>query len=338
MSLKLTWANPNTAATAIRIYRKDTTFDSSSLPAPLAEIGPLETTYTDTTAVEGNTYYYIIGTVNAIDEVFTPTQKITVSDNRGVGPGVLLGGNGVLGYFGTVAPEDFINSSSILAQAASVTGIPSTLISPTWHKFIRNGKILYVPDTFFGTSDWRYLYQAGFVYGVDGNGPPGFVSTGVTLTNQLRVVVFKGQRYKIRLLRGWSDGPETDIINFNGAVSNHDNLANTPDNEYNDLVYALCKFTPYKQRVPNFANLEWDKLIGLPTTDWSSSGSQANQINTYRFVCQERWPSGSVLNRGQREVTWGQNASPHRRDHVSQIAASIVTQSLYWLPVLELID
>lgn len=338
MSLKLSWMNPNTAATAIRIYRKDTTFDSSSLPTPLAEIGPLETSYIDTTAIEGNTYYYAIGTVNAVDEVFTATQKIVATDNRGAGPNVLIGGDSVLGYYGSLLVEDFVNNSVILAAAATLTGLPTALVSPNWHKFVRNGKILYIPDTYFGDTTWQNLYHAGFVYGVDANGPDGYVATGVTPTKQLRTFELKGQKYKIRLMRGWSDGPETDIGKYNGVAGNHDSLVAAKDNEYNDLVYGLCKFTPLLQRTPNFLNLEWDKFAGLPTTDWNSTASQQNRIASSRFVCQERWPSGSVLSRGQREVTWGQYASPHTRAHVSNISASAATQNLYWWPVIELVD
>lgn len=338
MSLKLSWANPNTAATAIRIYRKDTNFDSSSLPTPLAEIGPLETSYIDTTAVEGNSYYYAIGTVSAVDEVFTATQKIVATDNRGAGPNILLGGDTMLGYYGQMLVEDFVNNSTILAAAASLAGLPTALVSPNWHKFIRNGKILYLPDTNFGNTDYRYLYQAGFVHGIDANGPTGFATTGLTPTKQLRTFVLKGQTYKIRLMRGWSDGPETDISAYNGAAANHDNVANTKDNEFNDLVYALNKFTPLKQRTPNFLNLEWDKFVGAPTTNWSSSEALSAMIAQFRIVTQERWPNGSVLSRGQREVTWGQYASPHSRAHVSNISASGVTQTLIWLPVIELVD
>lgn len=338
MALKLSWANPNKAATAIRIYRKDTDFDSSTLPAPLASIGPTETAYIDTTAVEGKTYYYIVGTVSAVDEVFTASQKITVTDNRGVGPGILVGGDNLLGYFGQIPTEDFVNSSVLLAAAASVTGIPNALQTPAWHKFIRNGKILYLPDQIMGSTDWRYLYQAGFVFGVDANGPPGAVLTGVTATNQLRTFVFKGKTYKIRLLRGWSDGPETDITAYNGAAANHDNIANTKDNEFNDLVYALNMYTPNKQRTPNFFNLAWEKWVGQPTTNWSDTSALNALIAAYRITCQERWPNGNVLSRGQREVTWGPNASPHTRAHVSNAAAAAYTQSMYWLPVLELVD
>lgn len=337
MALKLTWSNLNVVPTSTRIYRKDVDFDSSSLPAPLVTLSNGETSWIDPDAVEGNTYYYILGSKTDADEVFTASQKILVADNRGVGPSVLKYGDTQLGYYGEILSADFVNSSNVLAVAASTAGLPGTLVQPTWHKFVRNNKIIYVPDQPFGSATWQYLYLAGFVYGVDANGPAGYISTGLTPTNQNRIVEFKGQKYRVRLMRGWSDGPQSDVMNWSKG-GNMDTLTEATDNEFSDFIYSMCAFVALKQRTPNWNNFSIDKWVYTPLSSYDS-GTINNWALQFRCVVQERLNDGSVLNRGVRSLTYGQNVgNPSTRANMTAISNSVVNQTLIWIPVLELVE
>lgn len=58
MGFRLTWQDNNASEDGHRIYRSTTPMDPEDLPAPLATIGAGVTTWDDTTAAEGVTYYY----------------------------------------------------------------------------------------------------------------------------------------------------------------------------------------------------------------------------------------------------------------------------------------
>jgi len=341
MSLKLVWTNPNLVATRVRIYRKDTDFDSSSLPAPSVELTNGETSWIDESAVDGNTYYYVLGSKTDNDEVFTASQKILVADNRGIGPSVLKYGDASIGYFGEVLAADFVNSSVIMAAAASTSGLSVPVIQPTWYKFIRNNKIIYVPDQFFSTgAAFASLYNAGFVYGVDGPGPTGYPTVGLSgPVNQLRTFDFQGQRYKIRMMRGWSDGPITDVANYvTTNTGNHDTVPEAVPNEYNDFLYALCKFVPLKQRTENYNNQSPDKWLATPISTYDN-GTYNSWLAQFRIGVQERAANGNVLTRGQRAITLNANqGSPSTKANLSAINYGAAAVANMWVPVLELVE
>lgn len=335
MSLKLTWTNLNVVPTRVRIYRKDTDFDSSSLPAPLVELTNGETSWIDTTAQDGSTYYYVLGSKTDNDEVFTASQRILVADNRGIGSSIIQYGDSSLGFMDEILSADFVNNSTILAAALTTNGLPSALVQPTWYKFIRNNKIIYVPDRVFGVASYMSLYNAGFVFGVDGVGvtPP-----SATPVNQLRTFDFKGQKYKIRLMRGWGDGSILDLDKWAGTDANHDAMAIAEANEYNDFLYSMCKFVPLKQRTPNWNNLSPDGWLYSPVSSYDASTINSWRL-TYRVVCQERKSNGLVCLRGLRECTPNQNAgNPTSKGNLTAIYAGNNTVTNNWVPVLELVE
>ncbi|AFQ96615.1 putative virion structural protein [Erwinia phage phiEaH2] len=340
MSLKLSWNNPNVVPTRVRIYRKDTDFDSSTLPAPLVELTNGETTWIDPTAVDGNSYYYVLGSKTDTDEVFTASQKILVADNRGVGSSTILHGDASLGYMDSILSVDFVNSSTILAAALNASGLPVALVQPTWHKFIRNNKIIYVPDQQFGTASFPNLYRAGFVYGTDSVGPEGYPTAGLAApVNQLRIIEFKGQKYKIRLMRGWSDGVITDVNNWaSTGQSNMDLVPEAQNNEYSDLIYSLAKFVPLKQRTPNWLNLSVDPWLGAPLSSYDSATINSWRA-TFRVLCQERRANGNIFTRSMRECTLNQNqGSPNSKANLTYVFLGDVNQATIWIPVLELVE
>lgn len=342
MALRLKWDNPNVVTTKTTIYRGDAPLDNANLPAPLVTLDAGVTEWVDNGAKFGNTYYYILGSKTDFDEVLTPNQKILVADNRGVGPSTLLLGDDSLGFFGQILSSDFVNSTHILAVAATTSGLPGTAFTPVWNKFIRKGKIIYVPDRTFGTTAWTALYQAGFVYGVDANGPADAALAGLTPTNQNRVIDFKGYKYKVRMLRGITDRPLT-IDLWNAQKSNQEQLPAPEDNEFNDLVYPLMWPVPLKyQRLPNLFEDAPDAFLGAP---WNAyDNTTANNLTlTNRIWCQERIPTATaaaatVCARGVRSAVYGATAYPYTADHLSAMAYNAGNISCFWMPVLELVE
>lgn len=340
MSLKLTWMNPNAITNTVRIFRGDAQLDTANLPTPLATLTAGVNEYVDTTAVTGQTYYYIIGTKTEYDEVFTPNQKIKVADNRGIGPTDILYGDSNLGYYGSVPSEDFVNSSVIVATALNSTGMPTSVVTPIWHKFSRAGKIIYVPDRpFIDAILYKNLYQAGFVYGMSGFGPEGYVATDLTPTDQLRTFDFKGQKYKTRLMRGWNDGAINDVsTEFDTTIATHDSQPLARVNEFNDFIYSLCRIVPLKQRTVNFANLGAESwLYAVLGTTSGTELTTAGLI--YRIAVQERSLSGSPISRGSRPVYYSANTAPaYTRAYLSAIKLHALSNTMIWVPIVELID
>lgn len=320
MALKLSWRNPNTATTKTTVYRGDTPLDTKALPDPLATLNEGVSEWVDDTAVYGRTYYYVLGSKTDADEVFTPPQKITVSDNRGVGGSVLLAGDDNLGYYGLVNSADFVNSNHILGVALNAgAGLPTAPVIPNWHKMVRDGKFIYVPDRNFGFTTWASLYSAGFVFGVDGPGD-GVPTGDVTPTNQLRIIEFKGYQYKVRLLNG---------VVVNGVC------------EYNDLVYPIVSPVPMDtQRSPNFYEGNLDLILGTPL---ASGGSATNTLESNRgWLWMQGWAVGDVdgknypVQRGHRSVSL--RSPPANTDtNLASATSDTVSASGIWFPVLELI-
>lgn len=334
MALRLTWTNRNVIANAVNVYRGDTALDPANLPAPLATISNGDAFYVDQTAESGKTYYYILGTKTANDLILTPNQKILVADNRGAGPANLLWGDDTLGYYGTLLAVDFFSNANILAAAKTTSGLPSALVAPVWHKMTRNGKIIYVPESTFGVVTWNALYAAGLVFGVDGN-VAGDALVPATPVNQLVKLSLNGEDYKVRLMRGYRDGSYLNIP-VTGAV-NMDDLANSENNEYSDLLYGICNLVPEKQRTINFAEVNAEVFLGAAASENSASSNIAPRTNASRFFMQERDGNGYAVTRGNRSISWV-SVSPTTKAHLASIYALLVTASATWLPVIELIE
>jgi hypothetical protein len=341
MSLKLNWTNPNVVANSIAIYRGDAELNSATLPSPIVVLTNGETTYIDLTADFGKTYYYMFGTRTANDEVFSANQKILVADNRGVGPSTLKFGDDSLGYYGAVLSADFVAYPDI--QSVAAAAIPSYLWNPAWHKFIRNGKVIYVPDsTPNAYFTYQQIYQAGFVYGINANAPDNVSITGFTPTNQMRVIEFKGQRYKVRLMRGLNDNPLDQYLATAITNANHDLFTDPKNNEYNDFMYALQSFVPLLQRTENYVEGTLDSYLGGPYNAGYNNGNLATETARGRIMCQERLvtatsATANVLTRGVRATDYASTPS-YSKAHLSQIAERPANVELRWVPVLELID
>lgn len=316
MSLKLSWKNPNTQPTTIDIYRGDTA--AVDMTTPLVTLDGSETSWIDTTALFGKSYYYVWAVNSAKDRVVSRPQKIEVADRKGPGPNTLLHGNELYGYFGSIASADFVNTGALLGALKSQTGINQTVLYPKWHKFSRNGKVLFVPDTRLGDATWQDLYNAGAIFGTNDVG----AATPAGTVNQLCTFELNGDLFLVRAPKGWPDGMTWDGT---GNANMDVNLAFREKwSEYDDLLFPIIVPSPQRQRmvsvdVANGMNI-------LPAGSYSDRTS-------FGVVCQEQPVANIHLARGQGAYSY----QTPTRDTVSTYYIHAKTSPGCWWPIVEYI-
>lgn len=335
MALRLNWKNPNAFPTTVEIYRGDAPLDRTALSNPIAVLPGTTTSWVDNTAAFDATYYYVFVTKTDTDRVVSMNKEITVTEKRGAGGQKILLGDDNYGYFGQVAPSAFFNSADIKAAALDKSTFVAGTVSPVWHKFVRKGKILYIPAVDFGYATWDGLYRAGFVYGTDNEGPVDG-HQGLAAVNQLRTVTLDGDEYLIRLMRGWSDVGEIAVpwASISGAVGYTatpiEGLAEAwrEDCEWNQLVYPITAPTPKGQGMENVSQALWKDTYGALNL--------TNTSHHYGVICQEREPSSTnVLVRGMNNQQGGVTRTAI--SHIHKVPGTPPTVYLIWVPVLELV-
>jgi hypothetical protein len=307
---KLSWTNPNGATSiTVNIYRGTAPLDRANLSGALVSLTAGETTWTDNTALRGTTYYYVFETISATDRTVSPNYQIVTVPRRGAGPNVLLAGDYNYGYFGSVPSASFINGNA-LKNAVGLSAVVITSVSPKWHKYARNGKVIYVPETPLTalTISWRQLYNAGVVFGSNDNGP----YNGGANVNQNAQVTIGADTYRVRLMRGYND----DYNVFPPAA-----LTTEPTEtftcEWDDFVYPLSVYVPAVQRMSNRANLT---LAQMGLTGIS-------------VILQEKTVSGASTN-----ILYRGSGVASRSGVAQRSGYDYNTAGLAWWPVLELIE
>lgn len=339
MAIKLKWANPNTFATTVEIYRGDTSLDRANLANPVATLTNGETEWVDATAVFDRVYYYVLVTKRGTDVAIGPNNRIETIERKGAGPNTLKYGDDRLGYYGQLTSSDFFTSTDILAAAKSTVGLPAGLISPIWHKFSRNGKTLYVPNQLFAMPIvWNDLYKAGLVYGTDDAGPV-TGRGGMPATNQLVKLTRNGDEYLVRLPMGFrnevSDVVDLNAIPSDASNTNYINLDNASYRsnriEFNDIIYPLFSPMPEHQRLLNIQSTDPDVAFG------SEPG------HPYMFkgiACQECRSDNYAMIRGR---SYYGAPLPRPKAMLSSMKLGPTAGGTYtvhqhgWMPVIELI-
>lgn len=307
MDTILKWTNLNTEPVTTKIYRGDAPLDRSNLTGELVTLTNQETTWTDTTTLRGKKYYYVVETTNALDKVSTANIPVTATPRKGPGPQDLILGDYNYGYFGTMFSADLIGASELRAQVGLSATVAPVASAPLWFKYVRNGKVIYVPNTTIGNPvSWETLYNLGLVFGVEGPGP---YNAGTNVPQNKKITI-NGDQFRVRLMTGFSD----DYTKYPPT-----GVANEPAewvNEWNDFVYPLSVHTPEGQRFVNVGNDTTATIIG------------SGVIGVY---VQER----SALTGGQGTL---RGSSTNSKAGLSQRNNVGATQGYGWYPVLELID
>lgn len=179
MNIKLVWVNRNVKPVTTKVYRLAAPGDP--LVTPLVTLTNNEVTYTDTTALAGKTYYYVLSVNDTVNTLNTVPVKVVATYNTGPGPTYLQWGNLQYGYYGTVGYADMFTRSEFLAAVGLTEATFGTAVAlPVWDKWARNGKTYFVPRTSMGLYPAALVYNAGIMFGVSGAGfyiPQNGVST-----------------------------------------------------------------------------------------------------------------------------------------------------------------
>lgn len=293
MAFTLRWKNENPAGSIVNIYRGTAKIDPKALPDPIATLSNNETEWTDETVILNTRYWYLLTvTVNG-RTVASPQKSIVIKNRRGVGgvDQINYSDTDDLAFLGQLPFEEQMTYDALPAGFRALTGISgtSTLIM---NKFYRHGKVYYMMYNGgrFNSAlySWDDIYNAGLVYGVDGFGPDNGRGD-LAGVDQSGLFEWQGDTYRMRLLRGLTDGDEPTVMTLDESLRNadHDDLEYGRC-EYNDFVYPFADCIPNKQMLPNWTNNSPAYIYG------SGSAYQGKG-----FLCQERDPeSGLVLVRG----------------------------------------
>lgn len=213
MAIKITINNPNADADNVKVYRSNTRIDIGNLPAPLATLAGNATLFSDATAVRNKVYFYVIGITKGSDTLFTQNQEYGFFPDTGPGPTKLLRGTWTSGYFGTCSATELAqNQELVTAVGANLNAINTSQVQ-IWHKFIVDGKILFMPQYNVGQTSWYNLYNLGLVYGTDDTGarPATGAVAGLGPVNQMKTFSKDNRKYIVRLPKA-SAAPTTELL------------------------------------------------------------------------------------------------------------------------------
>lgn len=313
MDTILTWVNLNAPGTfTTKIYRGTAKLDRANLTNPIATLTNNESSYTDSTTVRGTLYYYVYETTVGSDKQTTDNIPIRAVPRKGPGPDSVQIGDFTYGYFGTLLSGEFINTNDLRAAVGLTIGTVNQQ-GPLWHKWIRNGKVIFIPNgPLCGNIGWKTLYDLGLVYGVDGPGP----SNGGANVSQGTKITIGGDQFRVRCLTGFDD----TLTRYPVTPAIGEPLETWP-NEWMDLVYPLSMYCPDQQRMANVQQATPTDL-GMALTG-VTSGS----------IVQERIAAGNTANNLIRG-----NTAASRTGIANRAAATWNGVTYGWWPALELVD
>lgn len=308
MNLKLLWSDINTVAVTVNIFRSDNPIDPAALPAPVATLTGGEETWTDPTAVRGRYYYYMFETTSAVDRAVSQNYRIQAVPRLGPGPSELKHGDYSYGYFGSIPSSDFINTANLRAAVNFQVGLGSSP-TPTWHKYVRNGKVFFVPNSCLGQSvQWSQIYSAGLMFGVSG---PGNHRNGLAPVDQLKTVTIGPDTFIVRCMKGYSD--DVTRIVPTGDIDDPSEYSN----EYSDFIYPLIKFVPPSQRLVNVAAQGVQETLPGPWNGYT--GAAIQELGTAPSI---------IVRRG---------AAFESRVGVAKRSSNTDVYLCSWYPILELV-
>lgn len=302
MSIKLSWVNKNTQPVTTTIYRSDTKIDRANLPAPLVVLSNNETSYIDTTAIQGNTYHYVFKTTNGTETIISRDQTIQAAETRGPGSSVFLFGDRELGLYDVISSDAFITAANLNTLVGTAVTTASS-VTVTWYKYARRGKVYMVPDRILGYgTGWSALQAKNLVDGL--------------------TVQVAGYNWKVRLMRGWSES-DSALALPSKTLGNVDMSTYTQTSEFNDFVYPMAAPTPATQRLPNWSQQTVSALF-------PSYGSV--------IVCAEKVLEGDMLAARSFGAITTTERTKLAGAAFSTYSISSNNTSLGWWPVLELVE
>ena len=197
------------------------------------------------------------------------------------GPTKLVGGNLQAGFYGEVPAKDFITGDE-LARRIGLTAGTSQFSNEPWLKFSYLGKVEFVAKkTFRYKLSWDAINAVNAVFGN-------------------KTIDICGKTYKVRLMKGKTEGKQDDQSSYNGTI-NH-------GSEWNKLMLPIHKNAP--------SNWGYPDNVNSPTENWSVGYTDADLLTasaekgSYSW-CQEFSNSSERLARGFLGVSYTSKCTPY---------------------------
>lgn len=215
----------------------------------------------------------------------------------GPGPTKLIGGNEEAGFYGECPASELITGDELAKMIGLTEGTAQNLEEP-WLKFAYMGKVEFVAKkTFRRTVTMSSIIKSNAVTGQ-------------------RTINIGDKTYKIRLMKGKTEGKQNDIGSYQGDICKN--------SEWNKLMLPIHKNAPSSWIYPNNVN--------SPTENWNVGYTDDDLTSDYGYysLCQEYAIHNiSCLCRG------GENISNSSYTYISGTKYNI---QYGWRPVLELVD
>lgn len=149
------------------------------------------------------------------------------------GPKRLIGGNMQAGFFGEVTTSELITGDALARRIGLTEGV-SQFSNEPWLKFSYMGKV-------------EFVAKKTIRYGISWNA----INSANAVTGQ-RTIDIGGKTYKIRLMKGKTEGKQNDISSYNGDINK--------GSEWNKLML------PIHQKAPS--NWDYKGNVNSPTENW----------------------------------------------------------------------
>lgn len=321
MRIRLRWADKNLAPHTTKIFRSDTQPTGSPTGTPLVTLTNGETTWDDTTVVRGNVYWYTFEVSNATNKVASVPVQVTALPRTGPGVQEPVWGDQDWGFYGVLDEASFLSSSRLFSQFA-----PGGIVNPTantWHKWVRNGKTLFVPRRAVSYSVvWNTLYSKGLVFGVSGPGPQKAANPE---KDQLTTFQLGSDEFIVRLPTGFADADNPTRLIPAGATTS----AAGPyrkDSEVADLFWApISLFPTERNKAMNGTDL-W--IVPSQTGMYYS-------LSGCRPICQELTTALNTIHAPNPYTSDTDLTNPYAS---TAYGVGATDTALGWWPILELIE
>lgn len=217
----------------------------------------------------------------------------------GPGPTELIGGNEEAGFFGEVPSTQFITGDE-LARRIGLKAGTSQFSNEPWLKFSYLGGIEFIAKKPFRYAiSWENINNVDAVFGN-------------------RIIEIGGIKYKVRLIKGKTEGKQDDIVKYSEYINYN--------SEWNKLILPIHVNAP--------SNWKYPKNVESPTENWNIRYTDANLITMDEYgegahtICLEH--GGAV---DDSFIRGGRDVSSSGAARIGQTFSAFG-----WRPVLEIVD
>lgn len=227
-------------------------------------------------------------------------NKIIWEGGKAPGPNKLIGGNLQAGFYGECPASEFISGDELARQIGLTVGT-SQFSNEPWLKFSYLGKVEYIAKKPFRYSiSWDDINVVNAVFGD-------------------RTVMINNKTYKLRLMKGKTEGRQDDKSSDQGDINK--------GSEWNKLMLPIHQKAPSDWAYRNNVNLPTENWnVGYTDIDLFTSGGSGRR--GFYSWCQEY---GKTTNDHLIRGTDCISGSRFRHSSFSAIAHG-------WRPVLELVE